>query len=155
MSNAADDTEEDGRDCEYTFGIKQVKGKRPRVSMTLEDTDISMLVDTGSTINVITDTCYQRLTKHPTLDQSNKVRVYAYGSKTPLKVRGTFETELTFRDNTAQATFYVVYGDSDNLLSCDTSESLGIVKLTYAITADDMSSSYANLFNGLGKLKDV
>eukprot|EP00057_Strongylocentrotus_purpuratus_P001926 XP_003723494.1 PREDICTED: uncharacterized protein K02A2.6-like [Strongylocentrotus purpuratus] len=154
-SNAAGDTEEYGRDCEYTFGIKQVKGKRPRVSMTLEDTDISMLVDTGSTVNVITDTCYQRLTKHPTLDQSNKVRVYAYGSKTPLKVRGTFETELTFRDNTAQTTFYVVYGDSDNLLSCDTSESLGIVKLTYAVTADDMSSSYADLFNGLGKLKDV
>ncbi|XP_030850066.1 uncharacterized protein K02A2.6-like [Strongylocentrotus purpuratus] len=76
-------------------------------------------------------------------------------TKTPFKVRGTFETELTFRDNTAQAIFYVVYGDSDNLLSCDTSESLGIVKLTYAVTADDISSSYADLFNGLGKLKDV
>ena len=58
------------------------------------DTDIRMLVDTGSTVNIIDSHTYHMMKRTPMLRKPGRTNIYAYGSHKPITMRGKFETTI-------------------------------------------------------------
>ena len=97
------------------------------------------------------------------MNQLARVGNYAYASKTPLDVIGTFSCEVSAGSNTASANVCVINGEGDPLLGKDTATSLGVLKIGIgiaAVSADPktiggiLQQNYPNVFSGIGKLKD-
>ncbi|CAB4023307.1 Hypothetical predicted protein, partial [Paramuricea clavata] len=75
-----------------------------------------------------------------------------------LPLLGMTTAEIRFRSTTVTATFYVTTGRNENLLSCNTAESLGILKITVNTVLDTPNTppeqNFPDLFDGIGKIKD-
>ena len=51
---------------------------------------------------------------------------------------------------------YVLKGEATNLLSCNTAEKLGLVKLACKVEVmDNISEVYKDCFEGIGKMKNT
>lgn len=92
-----------------------------------------LLVDSGCKKNLITEETWNRL-------KSNKVKVFnqvknpnvnfvAYGSDTPLKVKGSFQARLQLGKKSEDATFYVITNGTRDLLGKTTAMAMGILKI--------------------------
>ena len=69
-----------------------------------------------------------------TLRKSN-TKVYAYGSDTPLKVKGQqFQAEIESKKQYEVAQIHVANGSGGNLLSAKTAQDLGLIQLVNKIT---------------------
>ena len=64
---------------------QDISCKRPTIKVKVEGHAFRMLVDTGSSINVIDEKAYNAIKPKPTL---NKTKVYAYGSTEAVKNYG-------------------------------------------------------------------
>lgn len=119
------------------------------------------MVDSGATANIISKTTYERLEPCPQLKQT-ATKIFPYRSKVPLPVVGAFEGQVTKGNKQSQSMFYVIQGDSFSILSYDTSTELGLIKIVTSLSpmpttmtvAEELVSSYPELFEGIGKLKD-
>ena len=82
----------------------------------------------------------------------------------PLKVAGTFWTNVTLGDKTLERVeFIVMEGQGKPLLGRDTSIKLGVLKIgpsevnsvnSPTMTKEQIINKYSNLFEGFGKLED-
>jgi len=52
-----------------------------------------------------------------------------YESTTPLKINGSFQADITIGQEKNYATFYVIHGETKNLLKKNTAISLGVLHL--------------------------
>ncbi|XP_038049667.1 uncharacterized protein K02A2.6-like [Patiria miniata] len=153
VANVEDSSSED----EYLFGIhKASSNKQPRVDVQICGSRINALIDTGASVDVMSQRTFDTLKITPPLTKPIHTRVYAYNSDKPLQITGTFEALVTHKENISSATFFVVAGNCDTLLSFNTALALKIVHISYAVQHDgDILSKYADRFEGIGKLKDT
>ena len=80
--------------------------------------------------------------------------MYSYGSDEPLTTAGEFETELCYKHNVYPACFVVVEEKARAMLSRQTSEELGILKIEInTVSFDALLEEYPECFQGVGKLK--
>lgn len=99
--------------------------------------NINMLIDSVCKLNLITDRTWEILKgrKVKVFNQTSKPNkiLYAYGSKTPLTIKGSFEAQTETNGNKATSTIYVITGGTKNLLGKNTAMQLGVLKIGIGI----------------------
>lgn len=141
--------------------VNAVTSKTPAVTVKIQDSDISFLVDTGASVNIINGTDYDKMSDRPKL-QNPSPQIFAYGSTDPLPVRGFFRTKIQYKEKHTQAGFYVVdtngnRAKSRSLLGADTAQVLNIVQFAFSSSvSSSIPDQFPVLFDGtLGKIQDV
>ena len=151
---------------EKVEAVKHNQDRRPVSSVTVENREFQVLVDTGATVNVMDEITFKRLLADKvTLRRSSSV-LRAYQSNenpsAPLKVMGKFEAIVESNTRIAPATFHVIKGhtNTEPLIGFQTAEDLGLVKVANTVQSEETITSnllkeYADLFRGIGKMKGV
>ena len=83
-SSSEEDSEE-----EYIFTISNSQ-KQPTVTIHLGDIPVSLIVDSGSSVNLISNDTFKRL---QSINQSikllpSKTKIFPYGTTTPVETKG-------------------------------------------------------------------
>ena len=128
--------------------------------MYIADESVQTIIDSGASVNIIDERTYNKMKKRkqtPVLTTPQS-RIYTYGSNTELPLLGMTTAEIRFQSTILKATFYVTKGNNGNLLSCKTTENLGILKITVNTAWNTPSTppeeQFRDLFTGIGKIKD-
>ncbi|KAJ0176070.1 hypothetical protein K1T71_008244 [Dendrolimus kikuchii] len=116
-------------EVDYVFNIDN----DATVECTLGGIQTKMLVDSGCKVNLITQETWEVLKEkraviHNQETKPNKT-LLAYGSLTPLNIKGSFETEIKINDRAEQTTVYVIAGGTRDLLGKETATLLGVLKI--------------------------
>ena len=153
--NGSSESESD----DYLFGLSNVNKvtSRPKIKVKLNDNPVCILVDTGSSINVIDESTYQSMKSKPKLSKSD-TKAYAYGTDAKVSLLGMFQATVETESKLTTAPFYVAQGKSGNLLSYMTSVDLQVIPEIHAVEnskVDYLCQKYSNVFKGIGQLKDT
>ena len=121
-------------DDEFAFTVQTCNRERtvPTVDIELGGVKLKdVLVDSGSTCNVIDRGTWEMLKSNHIKCNSRRSsrKLYSYGSAEPLTTAGEFETELSYKDKRCTVCFVVVEENARAILSRQTSEELGILKI--------------------------
>lgn len=116
-------------ETEYVFHIDD----DVEIDCSIGGVETKMLIDSGCKQNLITEATWETLKKnkvnlhnqHP----NPNVTFTAYGSTTPLKIKGSFEARIQIGLRSENSTFYVVINGTRNLLGKTTAISLGVLKI--------------------------
>ena len=124
---------------EYTYTIRQKTPEQykgcPYVKVKIAGQLVSMMVDTGASINVLDQNTFEKL-KEVEL-KPTKVKAYPFNSKKPVEFRGKFETLIESKSRYCVATFYVMHEeDTGCLLSGNTAQELGVAQFNLNKIAD-------------------
>ncbi|XP_062585167.1 uncharacterized protein LOC134246834 [Saccostrea cucullata] len=121
----------DSHDEHFAFIVNAEK--QSCISVTIGGVQTDMIIDSGATCNLISGLEWERLKSSKVKCDSRKCtkKLFAYGSKTPLNVAGSFTAEISVGKPTHVAEFVVVEGGVQNLLAW-----------------------FRDVFSGLGKLKN-
>ena len=109
--------------------MNNVKKGQPKMCVQRNDSEVDMLIDTGSSINVIDEKTFKNLKCDVKLSKAN-TKVYTYGSDNTLQLLGKVD-----------ATF----GSNDKIVPTIATVSSKVTK---------SCNEYIEIFNGIGKLKD-
>lgn len=138
---------------DQAFAVQRVNSKAPRVKVSLNDHSIEFIVDTGATVNIISQEKYNAMPNKPTLS-SPVPKVFAYGSKTELHLLGKFTAQMVYKGIKLQDTILVTLSKSP--LCFKSAEALGLVSIVYKVaSSQNIQSAYPRLFEGLGKLQGI
>ena len=148
---------DDEYECVYTVN-KQSYNHPPTCLVEIEGKQLSMMIDTGATVNLIDEATYNEIDQHR-VKQLKKTghNIYSYGSTTPLPVLGMITSTIRTPSATTIAHLHVVKGNAGNLLSYDTAKLLNL--LTVSVNTvdehDDLrfDQQFECLFGGIGKVK--
>jgi len=158
------DKESSDDDEAYTFSLstKALKS-HPFFKIKVHGTPVTIMADSGASINILDEKEYHKLPNRPNLEPSN-VNIYGYQSNVPLRVLGKFTTTLESEAKKLSDKLYVVEGSGGSLLSWKTSQGLSLLQTAQHVgklpskpetnTLLDLIEEYDDLFHGLGKLKD-
>lgn len=102
---------------------------------------MSLLIDTGSMVNIVDEAAYQKL-GNPKLKTSKESNLYPYGTSKLLRILEQCELLLETKHKIQCHTF-----------PYPTAQGLSLVKVFQNIS--DPTSRYPYLFKGIGKLKDT
>ena len=87
-----------------------------------------MLIESGSTLNILDEKTYKTFDPVPILKQSN-AKIFAYHSNTSLEVLGTFKAYTAAFDKALIYKFYVVKGKGGNLLGKESAELFNLLRV--------------------------
>ena len=141
---------------DLSFGINMVTNKVPKKTLTINGIETKVLIDTGSSINVISQDVLKKMKPKPKLQKSS-TKVFAFAQKSPLAIKGKYTFSIECETKYMVAEFHVVEDAPVTLISYQTSVDLGIVPTINSVGCDTYSvlcSKYKSVFTGLGKLKD-
>ncbi len=156
-------------DSDYVYAITNSCASKqsslPRCDMFISSVKFSAGIDSQAGVNILDSESFQRLQNATGAPQSSlkkpSTEVFAYNSRNPLPVIGEIKANVTVGNKQTTTTFCVVEGNSGNLLSFKTSTELGLIKIINSMSApsetcgvDNILSSYEDLFNGMGKVKN-
>ena len=138
----------------YTLSDASPEAKLPHTSDKVEKAHLTMMLDTGSSINVIDERTFATLRPTPKL-QSVNVKIMAYGSSKSISHLGRFEATFESKHRICVDTVYVVRGNHGCLLRYSTALQLGLIETINQVSDDEICQRYPSLFNGsVGVLKD-
>lgn len=84
--------------------------------------------------------------------------LFAYGSKKPIDVAGSFTAEISVGKTSIMAEFIVLAGHGQNLLGKETALCLNVLRLgpehMNSVRKNDLLDQFSNVFSGLWKLKN-
>ena len=93
---------------------------------------IQAIIDSGAGANMITKETWEHMKKNHVVIKDQKLgtdrNFFAYG-QVPIEVIGNFEAKIEIGQSAVVAKFYVVMHAKQNLLSKETSEKLGVLKV--------------------------
>jgi hypothetical protein len=143
--------EERDDNTEAVFVLDNRSRLTPTTSVSLCESQVTMLVDSGASVILINQATFASLRRRPTLKFSETV-IYGYNSTTSLPIEGEFRAVVAHRNSSVEATFIVVKSSSKNILGFQTAELLNIIKIVNEIAPIE---DYPELFTGkVGKLKN-
>ena len=161
------DNQELSESDEYAFCINNDK-QLEMMDVKVGNVYIRMLIDSGSSANVIDTETWKYLKKqHVKCSYSERMtqRLYPYGSRQPLNTVGKFTTTVQIGDHKTETDFLVINGRGKSMLSKATAEKLGVLKIGLnvntvqsdkpsksGICKDDIAKCYPEICIGLGKL---
>ena len=112
----------DEEDADYTWHINTKPHKfSPHFKFNIVSSSISMMVDSGVSVNLLAERDYRNLKQLPSLRPSS-ARIYAYGETQPTATLGEFVTELHYKNRSCKATLIVIKDGPSSLLSWTTSQ---------------------------------
>ena len=153
----------DTSDSDYCYAVKGPKSTQPAATVTIHDCECQVLIDTGTTINIIDSVTFSRI-KGVDLKQT-KVQAYAYNSNTPMHMQGKFKALVETKQRYAVATVFVTKDNGGCLLSYSTAKDLGLISLHINTISHKGSpvndpritkslDKCPSVFHGVGILKD-
>ncbi|KAJ1143220.1 hypothetical protein NDU88_009531 [Pleurodeles waltl] len=134
----------------------QVRKRVPKCKVKVARQQVTALIDTGASINILAQSVFNQLRQPPPPLRCTAVQVFAFGSTTPLPLAGVFTTNINHEEITAQAKVYVAKIGTGMLLSCRRAEEFKLVTFAFSIhigTLDNLQEEYTDLFRGIGYLK--
>lgn len=151
-------TEEQNRDCcdsESSYNISAVKTSSiPKVTLSLNNTLVPFIIDTGSSVNLISTKIYQQLPL-VNLEKVSTV-ILPYNSTKQLEVVGKFQGKFQFNNKLVEEEVFVINGKGEALLSYGTSLKLKLVNLTLAntqtIDENFVKQNFPQICSGVGNL---
>ena len=94
--------------------------------------EVEMLIDSGATCNILDRQLWEFLKKNSIKCKCyfTEKKIYAYGSKEPLKLAGGFKVKVSFNNKVIDnVDFLVLEGEGEPILGTDTLTKLGILKI--------------------------
>ncbi|XP_064629303.1 uncharacterized protein K02A2.6-like [Lineus longissimus] len=150
-------------DC---INVTNSKLKSNTLDFDVGGVKLSMLVDSGATVNIIGEKTWKVLKKAKINCQAEVTpgrKVYTYASAKPLLVKGRFTCEIKHKSECIQTEVLVIKGAGLSLLSSDTATALGVLRVGPEVNAvvgdrskiDEIVQEFRSkgLFDGLGKIK--
>jgi len=130
----------------WGINVNSASQRIPRTSVSIGQSTVEFYVDTGAECNVMDSCTYDRIRDRPTLTRCSS-NIVAYGSSTPMQVRGEFNSKIHSKNgNSTTARFIVSQGKFGNLLSYDTALQLGIINRIANVSSSDVKSSLVHRF---------
>jgi len=140
---------------------------------TIDNTEIDMIIDSGSTINIIDEKTFSEMKINYALRPSTTA-IYPYNASKKLKIKGTFNTTVSTlaNDHKTSSKFYVIPGKGGCLLGKETSIKLDLLRLgptrlekclevfdckisdSIPPSTQQVLDKYIEVFKGMGKLKN-
>lgn len=148
--------EQDSLQQKTSQSIKTVSTK-PMLKVTIDNNPINVLIDTGSSINVLDEQTYNNMFKKPKLSKTNTV-VQAYGTNNKVTLIGKFQGTIETKQKYVTAPVFVAKGQCGNLLCYNTAVDLQVIPEINAVGSDKVTQlceKYSSVFTGLGKMKDM
>lgn len=151
----------DNSDNDYSFNLSGDKLENTRVTVEIGTVPISMIIDSGSTCNIVDKNTWEYLKSQKNFrclsHEKTDRKVFAYGTNEPLKLKGTFRANI--KSNTVElhdVEFTVLDGKGQSLLGKDTAIQLDVLRLGAQVRSleTDIERQYPSIFDGIGKLKD-
>ena len=124
----ANEIQKESSSDEESFLLKIGNNNRPVYPICVEDAIINMLIDSGSTLNIIDETTYWKLRTMPKLQNSTD-KIFTYSGQTPLKLKGTFDATVKAFERETKAKIYVTEGSNGAILGQETAEKLNILRV--------------------------
>ncbi|XP_052806647.1 uncharacterized protein K02A2.6-like [Mya arenaria] len=144
-------------DTDTLFGVNVLTdNKVPKIILSINGVQTKTLIDTGSSINIISQDVVNKMKPRPMLKKTN-IEVFAFAQNKPLTIKGKYTFTVETKSKVTAAEFHVVQGSSVTLISYQTSVELGIVPVINSVNSnkyEELCDKYQSVFTGLGKLKD-
>ncbi|MCG8094404.1 MAG: DDE-type integrase/transposase/recombinase [Candidatus Thiodiazotropha endolucinida] len=163
--NDTDESENAETDISFGITVNQVKRKPPKTEILINGLKCKLLVDTGSSINLLNESVLNKMKTRPKIYKTD-TKAYAYGQKEKLPIIGKVNTTVETHRKITTADFYIIRGNNDSLLSYDTSVQLELIPEINSVQVPSSQSEqlnghteklvkqYSGLFEGIGKLKN-
>jgi len=98
-----------GDEYMYAMNIESPVSKVPTVLVQISGTTVSMIIDTGASIDILDEATYNKAYKHNNILLTPSLkRLFAYGSATQLKVLISFRSLISIDDAQCISTFHVL-----------------------------------------------
>ena len=150
----------------YIYSIGRSNSpSQPRFAIKINGSPVTVIADSGASVNILDEKDFQR-TCHQSGLSLTKIEIFPYGSNIALPILGKFEADVEY--NSHRTSFFVVKGSTGSLLSWDTSTKLRMIEIVREVKVTSqpvehntseaecikLTEEYADIFQGLGKLKD-
>lgn len=150
---------QDNSDSDYCYGIRtqsEVNSlKGPFVKAKLNDYEVKLLVNRGSSVNILDETTHRRIGKPK--QRKGKTTLTLYGGKCDIKVISICDLAIETCKSNSMIPFYVVEGEGGSLLGYPTADQLEILTVVNKIDSvsvnGNVEDNFKELFHGIGKLK--
>ena len=157
-------TEYELSDDEYLFSTGDTK-QATTAPITIGNTVIPVIIASGASVNVLDSATFGKLTENRFVLGRSNVKIYPYGSETPLPVKGTFSANVSTSNLHTRADFVVVENfNAGSLLGKKTATALSLLRVgpeqPGTLNQITVSSTQAivnkhdAVFRGVGRLKD-
>ena len=136
---------------EYAFTVNSATSPE-KIDVTVGGVVVAMSIDSGASTNVIDKNLWSKLKqdKIKCVSRKSDKKLYAYGSKQPLNVLGTFSALARVEGKETEAEFVVINGEGAALLGRETAIQLGVLKLGNQIctvtSKETIMSDYKEIF---------
>ena len=142
---------------EYAFTVSDGKGNG-MVQVLLGGVPLKMLIDSGASTNIIDKGTWEKLKLERIKCKTQQCvkKLFAYGSKEPLELVGSFTANISVGEMEMDDEFVVIEGKGQPLLGRDTATRLGILKVGFGVNMvnEDIRLEFPECFNGVGKLRN-
>ena len=126
LSNLNADTDSDNEDI-YAFKIEtSTSSKLQSLTISINKNKVNVLMNSGSTLNIIDKTNYNQLHEAEPLTPTY-IKVYPYQISIQLELEGKFNYSVTANGSTVATTFYVMKATGKCILGKNTSELLNLL----------------------------
>lgn len=142
-------------ECTFHINVLEVSSvKQPNTKVKICDTEIEMLVDTGTTLNILDESSYSKLRNCPAVN-TTITKVFPYGAEISFNLVGRIYTNiLSLSRQTSEMTeVYIVRGNYGTLLRYQTALKLDIIPVIKYIISDEILDEYSDRFEGIGTIK--
>nr|XP_054766865.1 uncharacterized protein LOC129274024 [Lytechinus pictus] len=118
-------------DDSVMFSVREKGNALPKRSIMVNNAKIDTLVDSGSSVDIIDERTFRWMRGRcsPLRLTPSRVRVYAYGSRSPLPLLGQFFERVSTASSSTTTRFVMVRGNSGCALSRKTSSELRLIRL--------------------------
>ena len=150
---------------DYVFTVVQQGGAK--LNFNVGGVNLDMLVDSGASVNIVDEETWSHLKEQRIKCTSMKQtkRLFAYASKEPLNIIGTFSCEVYISNRSIHTEFCVIKGQGVPLLGRESAIKLGVLKIGVDVAAINESvndasvkekivNEFPDVFKGIGRLKD-
>lgn len=140
----------------YAFSIQPSDGKT--IDCVVGGVNLPLLVDTGASVNVVDTPTWFSFKEKGIECKSWKCQdqIFFYGHQTGLSVIGKVSAQVSPMEKCVEAEFLVFEGTGVPILSLETAKDLEVLKIVHAVTTgQEVKEKYRELFEGIGKLKDI
>ena len=161
LEQSDDDSSEN--ECLFTLTANNVHHRSDSLhTLEIEHIPVQMLIDSGASVNVLDLETYRLNARKGVQMMPTNLRVYAYGSTTPLNILGTVSGRVKCNSDEIVAKFVVVPNrHAGCLLGRQTATQLGLLRvgpqvssINHAASPPTLRQQYPNVFDGVGKLTD-
>ena len=111
---------ESSDDKVYVFQIGNKSNTHP---VLINDTEINVIIDSGSTTNILDENSFDSIMSQPKLEISS-TKIYPYQSDSPLQPQGA---AITANQTSLSTKFYIVKGNYGSLLGTQTATALDLL----------------------------